>query len=155
MQSADCIFTVSKKPSVHIKCFRYLKTPLPTAEFLLQKKSRFTAAFLFGAEMGIRTPEAGLPPTRFPIVLLRPARTFLHGQIIKLYDALLLYLNLKRKSIEKINFYCGLSYRLLFRSYPKAAPALLRRRDSDRGQNYPLQNLPEARPPQADSPKTA
>ena len=31
-----------------------------------------------GGERGIRTLEAGLAPTRFPIVLLRPTRTSLH-----------------------------------------------------------------------------
>ncbi len=37
-----------------------------------------TALRLSGGEMGIRTPDTLLAHTRFPIVLLRPARTSLH-----------------------------------------------------------------------------
>ena len=53
-------------------------------KWIIQTKNPSTIVngFSFGGEQGIRTLEPRLTVTRFPIVLLRPARTTLHKHIL-------------------------------------------------------------------------
>ena len=66
----------------------------------MKTHSLMRTGFRFGGEQGIRTLETLLMFTRFPIVLLRPARTTLHNFKLPCYytklitkNQVLIYLN--------------------------------------------------------------